>query len=43
MSKKMSEYHRLYKQLKVGLITWNTMTSEQIELMRQHYPHLFNK
>lgn len=41
MSKKDTPWHRLFKQLKAGLITWETMTPEQIQMMRNHYPFLF--
>lgn len=41
MSKKDTPWHRLFKQLKAQLITWEEMTPEQIQMMRKHYPFLF--
>ncbi len=41
MSKKLPKHHRLFKQLKVGLITYDDLSPEDLQLIRNHYPFLF--
>ena len=43
MSKKMPEHKRLFKLYKAGFFSKVEMTSEQKQILKNHYPFLFNE